>query len=577
MVQAVQIHLKLTTVFFCCFFAFSVDSKTPEDDHQKNIIYREFCEQNRDFIVKNRYAVDCFHNYHHYNAKGASRFYQASRARSQSQIKISSLNLLHPGTAKVAYKNYALLAEMLNQWDVIAAQELLAVVARDFTHNRMLLDFITRAPSLIADLEQQLRAAPQNSELRERLAQLKNDFRLAPSLYRAPGYLDLLHELQKIDPSWSLLLAPRGEAAEARHVQEITGFFYRASVVKPEVNPHCQAYQEQERNGTAFGCIPELDRPFMDRNTALAFSRRPFLASFKSHEFEFTLLTTHVIFTSPRDEMKMKEIMSAAFGVESFEGLGEGISIGNYARWAEIKMTLDFMETYRRRYRKDNLIFAGDMNMDSANPFWTEVLNILPGLEVYIDEPTTLSQLRIRASGLETGGVANNYDHFVLKPSAFRNCQDRSGQIQARVQSFYEGPVAEKIRRQYYVRYRDGRAAYRAPTPIPDLDEDEGDNGGDDDNNIPIPVNLEPDFLSIPTAERLMAPMIQKLQLELLKKKTIRNDQIVEDNYRVEQLVENYRQRVFFSQLYNRTYYRVYQELLTDHLPIELACRTSLR
>jgi hypothetical protein len=578
MVQARQALFKLTIVFFCLAIALSAHSKSPEEDHQKNIEYREFCEQNREFIVRNRYAVECFHNYHHYNANAASRFYQRSRAISQGELKISSLNFLHPGTAKVAYKNYALLAEMVNQWDLIAAQELLAVVARDFTHNRMLLDFIDRGPGLVSELKAQLQIDPRNQELRQRLQQTQSDLAQAPALYRSPGYLDLLHELQKIDPSWSLILAPRGEAAESRHVQELTGFYYRASKVKPEINPHCQAYQEQERNGIPFGCIPEFDRPFMDRDTAQAFSRRPFMASFKSHEFEFSLLTTHVIFTSPRDENKIKEIMSAAFGVESFENLGAGISIGNYARWAEIKLVMDFMENYRRRYRRDNIIFAGDMNMDSENPFWSEVLATMPGSKVLIDDPTTLSQLRIRVSGIPTNGVANNYDHFVLRPSAFSNCQDRSGNMRSRVVSLYEGPVAEKIRRQYYIRYRDGRSVARLDEQGRKYeDEGDDDNDNDDDSDAPMPMNLGPEYQSIPSAERLMAPLISQLHRELLKQKTIRDDQIIEDHYRVDQLVENYRQRVFLSQLYNRTYHRIYQELLTDHMPIELTCKTSLR
>jgi len=48
----------------------------------------------------------------------------------------------------------------------------------------------------------------------------------------APGYVKVLKELMKLDPSWALILAPI-EAGEGTHT-ELGGFFFRATKVQPK-------------------------------------------------------------------------------------------------------------------------------------------------------------------------------------------------------------------------------------------------------------------------------------------------------------------------------------------------------
>lgn len=551
----------LVTPFVITLFYIAIASnlfaKSPQEDLEKNRVYRTYCEEYKTYLLADRYDVECFHNYHHFNSSAHRRNYSVNRARQNRDINIGSLNLLHPGTARSAFKDYKLIAKMINEFDVLAAQELLAVVARDLQHNNAIVSFINDGPRLIQELEEQIRVNFQSQELRDRLRKLRNDLRIASTLYRAPGYLDLLHELQKLDGSWALILAPRGEASEPTNVQELTGFFYRASIVQPVRNPHCEEYPESEYQGHFYGCFPNFYQEFMGRNTAPAFSRRPFMASFKSGDLDLTLLTTHVIFTPPRGEEKIREVMQAAFGLDTHDSLGTGVNQSNFARWAEVKLTLEFMQNYERSYRNGKVLFVGDLNLESSNYFWSTAFeSTFPGGVISIDTPTTLSQIRYRVSGVATNGVASNYDHFIFKPSQMPSCLGRDGKPRAEVYNFYNESVGLDIRRQFYVR---------------DLRKDLENTDDDDDFNVPFTV----DYDLIRGAERIINPYLLKYQRELESLKTVFNNEVVPEDYRIAQRVNTLKQRVFLDQLSNRTYYRIYQELLTDHLPIVLTCRTT--
>ncbi len=542
---------------FYILLASNLLAKTPEEDLEKNRTYRTYCEEYKSYLLYDRYDVECFHNYHHYNSSAYRRLYNVTRARQKREIKIGSLNLLHPGTARSAFKDYKLLAKMINQFDVLAAQELLAVVARDLQHNNNVVRFLNDGPRLVSELEEQLRINSQLPNIRERLQKLRTDLQLAKNLYRAPGYLDLLHELQKLDGSWALILAPRGEASESTNVQELTGFFYRASIVQPNKNPHCQEFPEPEFQGQTFGCFPNFYGEFMGRNTAAAFSRRPFMASFKSANLDFTLLTSHVIFTPPRGEEKIREVMQAAFGADTHEGLGTGVNQSNFARWAEVKLTLEFMQNFEKSYRNSKILFMGDLNLEFSNAYWNTLLeSTFPGGVVAIDSPTTVSQIRYRVSGIATNGLASNYDHFIFKPSKLPSCVDQGGKPRAEVYNFFNESIGQDIRRQLYVR---------------ELRKDLENVEDDADYNVPFTI----DYNLIRGAERIITPYLARYQRELEALKTIKNNEVVAEDYRIAQRVETLKQRVFLDQLSNRTYYRIYQELLTDHVPIFLTCGNS--
>lgn len=552
-------------------------SKSPALDHENNIQYREACEEVRQFSVRDRYRVDCFHNYHHYNSQAHESLYKASQARRAGKVKMGSFNLWHPGTSKSGYKDYNLVAKIMNQWDIVSAQELLAVVGEDLRHNQAVTEFINNGDQLIQELENKISAASNETirnSLNDELTALKSDLLRAPEIYRSPGYLKLLDALRELDPSWALVLSARGEAAEPFHVHELVGFYYRASKVKPVENQHCREFPELENNGVPYACIPNFYESFMGRDTTVAFSRRPFMASFQSADFKFTLLSTHVIFTSPRDPQKIKEIMKVAFDRPDYEDLGFGFNLSTYARFAEVKLTLEFMRNFVNRYKNPNIIFAGDMNLESSNSFWPKVLEEFDGGRLFVDEPTSLTQIRYRAGGVISDGVTSNYDHFLFSPKLTPQCVNVDGQSDAKAFNFYSSWVADYITKNYIVRLEADLENYVETVKSqfeedPIFDEDEDPIYG----SSPIADNFVTENYELkPNADEIIAPKMQAHQEELQSRLTIRQNKIVWDDSRFEQRLATYKSRIFLDQLSDRTYYRIYYELISDHFPIAMSC-----
>jgi hypothetical protein len=174
---------------------------------------------------------------------------------------------------------------------------------------------------------------------------LKSDTNVAYDLFRAPGYLKVLIELKKLDPSWSLVITPRGDSALVGSVEELTGFYYRANVATPAKNPHCAEFAKEEE-GLSFACFITLDESFMGRDLVEHFARRPFMASFKVGQSIIHLVTSHMVFTYSGDEEATKDLLQKSFGVEDYKELGPGINGANFARYAEVKNTLEFMQKF---------------------------------------------------------------------------------------------------------------------------------------------------------------------------------------------------------------------------------------
>jgi hypothetical protein len=257
--------------------------------------------------------------------------------------------------------------------------------------------------------------------------------------------------------------------------------------------------------------------------------------------------------------------MQAAFGADNHDGLGTGVNQSNFARWAEVKLTLEFMQRFERAYTKNKIIFMGDMNLEHSNAFWnTAIESTFPGGVVAIDTPTTVSQIRYRVSGVATNGLASNYDHFIFKPSNLPSCLGQDGAPRAKVYNFYNESVGQEIRNKLYVRDL-GKG-------LESIDEgSDADSEDDADCNVPFTI----DYVLVRNAERIMNPYLSKYFREINALKTVRNNEVIAEDYRVELRVETLKQRVFLDQLSNRTYYRIYQELLSDHVPIYLTCGNS--
>lgn len=547
-------------------------SKSLEDDAEKIAESKARCEVISTLIVNKEYPLDCYTNYNHY---GPTR----KKSQAPSSLKIANYNLLHPGTSKALFKDYAIVAKIMNRYDIVAGLELLGTVGRDQAHNQAVLDLIHSSPEKLQKLREQKAKTKDLAKIREldkKITVLTNNTDAAYDLYRAPGYLRILQELKKLDPSWSLILSPRGDAAVQGSVEELVGFYYKANSVTPVVNPHCKEIQS-EGDGVPLACFISLTEEFIGKDVVQHFSRRPFMASFKSGDSVFTLLSSHVVFTYSGDEEAEKDLMMKTFGVETYKGLGTGINSANFARFAEVKNTLDFMSAYKKRYKDDQIMFMSDTNLVSNNAFWPEVLKAYPGAELLIKEASTLSPARYMSNKKETNGVANDYDHFILDKKAFPGCDD------GEVFNYYKEGIYKEVESRYVIR----QEVVGVSNKSFDLNVDHDlrleltSNGEDEDQSIldgdipPVddPATIKLEYPLTPAAQSKMDKYVDGFERYLTSWKTIKKDEVVNDDFQLKERIDGLRRRVFLRQLTNPFYYRYMQEILSDHFPVSINCK----
>ncbi len=474
------------------------------------ISYRQQCLEIKKYLIKDSYRLDCNYSYHHYNADSSKKYY----AGNSDGVKIASFNLFNPGNSQTFFKDYNLIAKIINSFDIVAGLELLPIIGEDLDNNESVLKLLGDSSKLSDEVK---------------------DYNLAvaPSLYRAPGYLKILNELRQLDPSWSLLITPRGQGSELSNVQELAGFYYRASRARTIQNDYCKEFVTNHV-GSPVGCIPNFGSQFLGKDLKQVFSRRPFIASFQSGNFQFTLLTSHVIFTSPIDLESMAKILLPTFDVSDYHELGTGVTKQNYARFAEIQATLYFMDKIHERYPTNKLILMGDLNIEASNSFWDQLLSRSSGHKLFITEPTTTTVQRYNRNGEPTNGYASNYDHFIYNPKQTTNCDSASRF------DFYNQDITEEINKRYLV---------RSPDKTGDI--------------YPI------------MASDKIAAGLELLQQKLYSRYTIKYNHVVWDDYKFEYRLSSFKKRVFSDQQYDKTYYRLFTEVISDHAPISLNCRTE--
>ncbi|MBC7430054.1 MAG: hypothetical protein H7336_15675 [Bacteriovorax sp.] len=563
--------LLIATLFFS--WAVKADEtllKGAENDAIKIAQYQERCEVINTLLIKDSFKLGCFTNYNHYGPS-------SKQARLNGSFKIANYNLLHPGTSKALFKDYSLVAKIMNQYDIVSGLELLATVGHDEANNKVVLDLIRSSPAMLEKLRQaktKLKDAAKIQEINNRIDKLTTDTRAAYALYRAPGYLRVLLELKKLDPSWSLILSPRGDSAIEGSVEELAGFYYRANSVTPAVNPHCKE-TAGENAGTPYACFITLTKDFMGKDLFQYFSRRPFMATFKANNTVFTLITSHVVYTYSGDEAAEKALIQDVFGTDDIKKLGPGINSANFARYAEVKTTLEFMNRFRKKYNDNKIIFQADTNLVSNNAYWPEVLKVLPGAELLIKDPTTLSPARYMAGGKETNGEANDYDHFILDKNEFKTCN--SGEVY----NYYKESIYRDIEARYVIRKEVVGLTKKYFQPEVDterllgLDHDtdeipalDGDIPPTDD---PAPIKL--DYELTPAAQSKMDKVVAAFGNNLKAMSTVKNSEVVADDFQVNERLEGMKRRVFLRQLTKPFYYRFMQEVLSDHFPVALTCK----
>ncbi|PIK13800.1 hypothetical protein [Halobacteriovorax sp. JY17] len=556
-----------------CIFLFfallnSSFAKTVEADRAAIAELKEECSNNKIYLVDGEYDVECGTLYQHYNSN-SDKQYSQSLATRNGKVRIGGFNLWHPGSQNSGYKDYKLIAKIINNSDIVGALELLPLVSLDAKNNKEVVDAINEGPAELRSLKKELSQANRNGDLdkvqalKAKIAIVTDTISKAPSLYRSPGYLKVLSELRKLDSSWSLILSPRGDSAKPTHVKELTGFYYRGRSVKPITNEHCQ---ETYSNVTAkkYACFPNLRASFMGRETSHVFSRRPLLASFKSGNFDFSILASHVVFTSPHpveDREDMENILRPSFGVSDYKDLGVGLDSTNYARFAEAKILMELMEKLKKNYKEKDVMYVGDMNLTADNPYWSNLLKETGEHELLIDVETSLSLAKENSRGIPTNAMASNYDHFILPKNGFLNCRKSNDDYDTSRLKYLEGYVYDYISENYIVRSKRIKDQDKEIEQIYPEDEELGES-----------MVSSLDYQLTKTGERQMNKMLTKLKSELNKVYTIKKGEIVKDDSKIEQRLNYFRDRVFLSQLSNNTFYRVYKEIISDHYPISMSC-----
>lgn len=536
--------------------------------------YRKECLEVAKYALGDMMKVQCYYNYHHYNSTAYKKYYNRVEAINDGKIKIAEFNALHPGMSKTRYKNYKKVAQLINRWDVVGVTELLPLISDDLKHNQSLVKFIeVDAPKQISKLKSEL--ARQQSYLQKtknkrsknstkikitriqaEIESLENDLEQAPGLYRDPGYLKILKELRKLrnGKEWALILAPRGQAAKKTDVQELVGYFYRSSKVKPKVNSYCKNIRTKGK-GTPVACIPNMGKEMLGESKRDIFSRIPFMSEFISGKFSFILLTSHVVYNSPKETHLMANILTKSFGVYHYSELGTGANAANYARFAEVKVTLEFMDALRNRFSQKDVILLGDLNLDSGNQFWDRVLPTMPGVKIFLKGKTSLSESRYNKDGSETNGLANDFDHFLFDPERTNECVDKYKKVKTNVENFYEGVTGRYVKRLYQVR---NERKYR---------------GRYTKNQKKYNAVIKK-FVTPYKTGKLKFQTIGTKEIRV-DGKVVRVKGIIKDNKKTNKYLESFNERILDSQLYDKTYYTFFKQVISDHMPISMECATN--
>lgn len=542
-----------------------LSQKSLQEDRDKIALAKVECENLKVFGNMANTTYTCGDDYFHFE----SNTKQKPSTQAVGTVKISNFNILHPGTSKTLFKDYKFVAKIVNRFDILSANELLATVGSDASFNRSLAKFLNDGPLLIEKYQKEMASAktPRQAELKAKIKKLKEDLALAPSLYKVPGYYKLLKELRALDASWSLVLSPRGDSLLLGSVEEYVGFYYRKSRVNLKDNPYCA----QKKSGTqSSACLITMRGDFGLGDVGATFSRRPMVVSFTTGSMNFTYLSSHLVFNAYGDEQRMSDLLQTAFGTDVFEEIGLGINEENYARWVEMTLISKWMNGFKKKFPQEKLLFGGDTNLDPNLGLWDKVLKNYHAIDAVIGntEKTTISPRRFNSKKEETLGLANSYDHFLYKKSDFPNCKEPKSF------NFMNNEIAQQIKDKYFVRddlnlIQEQSQYHSALLNNPPADGAEEDTDPVDTGDIQL------DYKLTRQNEKKMNLLLDSYQAELEKDFLIRNSELVIDQAKNAEKLEAYKVRVFMKQLTNLNFYKVYQEVISDHLPIYMDCTVN--
>lgn len=476
--------------------------------------------------------ITCGESYHHYQAKSFVD------KEAPQNLKIAGFNLWNIGSGQTKFKNFDVVSKIMNQWDIVAAIELLPIMGEDLAININLLNFLNNdlrdASSEVTYYKRKVEKHRKKHETKpagsnksfyykraERIlaerkifhAKLQAKEKKVKESIRAAGYYNILRKLQVRNPEagWSLLLS--NEKMGDSSLKELAGFFYKKSIVKPFKNEYCSELKSK----SLYACLPV----FLEGNEK-SFARKPFIVNFKSGNFDFTLLTTHIRFNPPKGSWFSR--IKDAFSSRDVRG-----SKVNLARLEEVLLIGKLMNNIRLTHKEKDLFLIGDLNLSTklitkALSNFSDIAGV-EGWKVLNDELTSIS---------DHSGRKSNYDHVVYHNQETSECNS-NGDLKINTFDFTDETTHKFLDIEKYNVFREGT-----------FFEQE--------------------------ARQLAASFIgTKKDLLIIKK----GDLLPQYNeVKLLDLEELFYQRVLVSQTAEMTTYKWNKQLISDHLPISFACST---
>lgn len=438
--------------------------------------------------------ADCTLNYVHFYPSPAAKT-QNMQKRKAGELKIGSFNLFHLGDNQAPLKNLALMANVINRWDIVGAQEFMPLPSDAALNNLSLMKLL-------------------QDESKKPIRFPYDDWHVV-----TPGYLKLLQELQKLDSSWALILqsSPAGEGSTG----EMAGFFYRSSLVDLKEWDYCPAERSADIKTNAplknYACLVQVPE-----QTQKLISRTAFAANFRSGQFDFVGLTSHIRFRPPDSEADLRIQLDTICSMHA-DLKKCNLPKDSIGRFYEVVAVVEQISSIKEKAHDKDVIFMGDFNLELQPKnveYWKAALRKAPGFVATQTELTTLS--------VPGNKLASNYDHFIFDPTETTECDARTAKsynilLAAKVT---QDPVLKKFAGFFKA---GGQTAF-AETVATDLEK-------------MLKYQEKGDLFVRPLSD---------------KEKKDYTDSMAESLKRMK--VNDYAAEV---------------ELISDHLPIELSCRTN--
>ncbi|MDA8791855.1 hypothetical protein N9N67_01345 [Bacteriovoracaceae bacterium] len=425
-----KINFFLTCVAILSFSSISIYSSNKLSIFER---FQKECSLNSRYLkkfVSKKISTDCNENYHHYNSKAFDRYYSYRKTLKKSEIKVGTWNVLKPGNKNSYFKDYKLVADYIQKYQIISITELITNSQDDFAHNLGLIDMNDNSMELIKLIEESGHLSAQQkqklgTEIRTHSRFMNNN---QQKLYRVPGYLKILNELNSRTKKkyWSLILSSRPDGNEERvGTMELVGVIYDSRYARPTNQQYCQKVKGVKTK--PYGCYVDFTPPLFKKDFSEYIQRRPFLTAFRSGKFKFNMLASHISFQekgTKEDRKKFFEDILGDLSEEEKAPFRKSVTtLKKVKRTGEIYLTLQAIRKIINNTSPTMQAFmwSGDWNFEKKDSFWKIPAALEDDEVILIDAPTSLSLKRNMKSGIVDGeeptkrsSLSKNYDHIFL-------------------------------------------------------------------------------------------------------------------------------------------------------------------